>query len=289
MDAARPPRRPRSPARGRRDHAQVPDRVRARAAGGYRRAGPDRGDHQLPGGGRTPAGQRPGSLRDGSRAGRRLALGSCWDACAANLPRTTAKCSTLQASTRTASAAKPIDFHVRLRARGRPARRGRRPARARGTDVSARRASRRRLRPGRDPLAVVPGGRSAVVSVQHAPGLKDPWAERSGRVPSRRQRPAPGPRSAACICLQSDLEFPRRTVQGKRGRERADGAGELQLPGGSGPDPGPDGPFALQQQGNLPARADLERLGRDRPAPPGIALPVRTPRRRRPAADPGQL
>ena len=53
-------------ARPRRDHAQVPDRVRARAAGGHRRAGPDRGDHQLPSGGRAPAGQ-PSRIAAGVR------------------------------------------------------------------------------------------------------------------------------------------------------------------------------------------------------------------------------
>jgi acetolactate synthase-1/2/3 large subunit len=44
----------------RRDHAQVPDLLRARPAGRRRRPGPDRGRHQLPDGGRAPAAQPAG-------------------------------------------------------------------------------------------------------------------------------------------------------------------------------------------------------------------------------------
>ena len=98
---------------------------------------------------------------------------------------------------------------------------------------------------------------------------------------------AAGPSRSACISPRSALEFPSEP-RGD-GSERADRAGELQLPGRSGPDPGSDDPFAVQQQGNLPARADLERFGRDRPAAAGVAGQVRSSRSRRPAADPGQL
>src|SRR5215469_1772137 len=48
--------------------------------------------------------------------------------------------------------------------------------------------------------------------------------------------------------------------------ERPGGAGDASLPGRGGPDPRPDDPLALQQQRDLPARADLERVRRHRPA-----------------------
>src|ERR1700729_3756823 len=38
------------------------------------------------------------------------------------------------------------------------------------------------------------------------------------------------------------------------------GPGDVRLSGGGGPAPGPDDQFAVQQQGDLPARADLERV-----------------------------
>src|SRR6202042_241744 len=64
------------------------------------------------------------------------------------------------------------------------------------------------------------------------------------------------------------------------------GPGDVRLSGGGGPAPGPDDQFAVQQQGDLPARADLERVGRHRPVAAGVAGPGREPGGGGAAADP---
>ena len=75
---------------------------------------------------------------------------------------------------------------------------------------------------------------------------------------------------------------------GRRG-DGGGGSGDVRLPGGGGPAPGPDDQLAVQQQGDLPARADLERVGRHRPVAAGAAGPGREPGGRGAAADPRVL
>ena len=56
--------------------------------------------------------------------------------------------------------------------------------------------------------------------------------------------------------------------------------GKLQLPGRGRPGPRPDDPLAVQQQGDLSPRADLQRLGRHRPAAVRAVLAARARGRR---------